>query len=120
MGEPVRYQVRTGREDRPVAGEDTSVITIPDGVYLDAGGERVLVLRRLGRLLRQVSEMHARDVGMRLHHAEWVITGDPGVVEATVVHDCARCRAGADQALAWLREHPGGELLVGTLYWAAP
>ncbi len=38
---------------------------------------------------------------------DWLITTDPAQVEAfQPAHDCPACRAGNDQALAHLREHP--------------
>jgi hypothetical protein len=68
-----------------------------------------------------VSERLAANIGERLHHADWTVTGDPGQVRTLgLMHDCASCRAGVDQALAFLRENPGGEVAVGQLWWAKP
>jgi hypothetical protein len=117
---PNVYRVRTLREDRPVDGSDSCVADLPDGLYVRLPGqEPMLDLRILGRVLRQLSEQQAERLGTLLHHAEWVITSDPAVVEQRVLHDeaCAQCRADADQALAHLAA-VGGPLLVGTLYWA--
>jgi hypothetical protein len=58
-------------------------------------------------------------MGEVLHHAEWTITSDPEQVRTLgLMHDCATCRAGTDQALAFLRDTPDGEVAVGQLWWA--
>jgi hypothetical protein len=33
------------------------------------------------------------------------------------MHDCASCRAGVDQALAFLRDNPDSEVAVGQMWW---
>jgi hypothetical protein len=115
------FQVRTSAEDRPVAGADSCIMTVPDGVLLPSpSGEPAVNVRALGRVLRQTSEELAASIGEVLHHATWQITKDPQVVEEVGMHgrpDCGRCRAGVDQALAHLANN-GAELLVGVLYWA--
>lgn len=118
MSSPVKLCVMTRAEGEP-AGFDSAIILVPARWYLIAGGERALVAQLAGRDLRQVSERLAASLGERLHHAEWTITTDPGEVTTLgLIHDCAACRAGVDQALAFLREHPGGEVAVGQLWWA--
>lgn len=119
-GQGIVYRVATGREDRPVAGTDSCIASVPPGVYVDLGDGPVIDVQRLGRVLRALSEKSATDLGEELHHAVWVITGDPEVVESKGMHDpeCGHCRSGVDQALGHLAAHPGAELLVGTLYWA--
>lgn len=116
------YTVRTLAERRPVTGSDSMISTMPEALYVPiAGGPPALNVSALGRLLRQISEYGAANCGQVLHHADWVITDDPAVVEERGMHgsDCARCRASTDQALAFLADHKRA-LLVGILYWAAP
>lgn len=116
------YHVRTTVEHRPVSGADSAIVSVPEGLYVKVGnGPPALDIRALGRMLREVSEVFARDIGETLHHADWTITGDPAMVEEVGMHgrpDCMRCRSSVDQALAYLAEAEGRTLLVGALYWA--
>ncbi len=114
------YRVHTILGRHPIIGSDSCIAVVPDEWYVRVPGqEPMLDLRRLGRDLRNLSEQSAARIGERLHHAEWVITSDPAVVERRGMHDtdCARCRADVDQALARLAE-VDDPLLVGILYWA--
>lgn len=105
--------------DQPSGGLDSCIITAPEQTYtVTEAGLWLLHLRPLNRLLRDVSEAAAENIGERLHHADWVLTADPAVIRAVNVHDCPSCRAGVDQALAALTEHPTVPLLAGVLYWA--
>jgi hypothetical protein len=120
---PPRYFVRTIREQRPPVGSDSCIATVPPGVYARVGdGAPALDVPVLGKVLRKLSEEMAANIGERLHHAEWVITDDPAVVEEIGMHgrpDCGKCRGSVDQALARLADRRQ-ELLVGVLYWAEP
>lgn len=103
-----------------VAGFDSIIALAPEDLYKEIEGNRVLVMKRLATLLRQLSEEAAQNLNERLHHADWVITSDPEVVRTKgLAHDCAPCRAGVDQATAYLRVNPNAEILVGMLYWAS-
>lgn len=62
-------------------------------------------------LLIETARQYLGTIGklMRLEdlHADFLITDDPADVERfQPAHDCAHCRAGNDQAMAHLREHP--------------
>lgn len=49
---------------------------------------------------------------------EWTFTSDPDEVEAfQPAHDCAVCRAGNDQAHAFLTEHPERVMALGNLHY---
>ena len=50
---------------------------------------------------------------------DWLITNDWREVEINQpAHDCPTCRAGNDQAVAFLKEHPDRQLALGNLrYW---
>lgn len=114
----VVFVVRTGRDDRPVTGFDSMIAGLPPELQQFAASE-VYPVQTLGVLLRQLSEMGAAGLGETLHHADWVVTTDPHVVEEKgMLHGCPSCRAGTDQALTRLRQYPHQPLLVGLLYWA--
>lgn len=123
MRSPV-FQVRTTADDRPVAGADSCIAGVPDTVYLERDVPELsagtLNVALLGRMLRQLSHDMATNIGEMLHHADWVITDEPQVVEEVGMHgrpDCGRCRSSVDQALAVLADKRE-PLLVGVLYWA--
>ena len=110
----------TGDTTGDPAGYDSVIARVDDTWYMTTGAERALNTGAVGRMLRRISEQSAAGVGERLHHACWVLTSNPEEVQTLgLMHDCATCRAGVDQALAYLRETPGGEIAVGQLYWAA-
>jgi hypothetical protein len=112
-------RVHTGREHREISGMDTAIAVMPDEFYVDVEGERTLVIQPFMRMLSKLSEKLARDIDEELHHAEWLITTDPSVVQAKgSMHDCDECRTGVRKALRSLRVYPNKELLVGALYWA--
>ena len=119
-GGPLKLRLATRAEGKP-AGFDSAIIVVPDRWYATVAGERVFLAQLASRDLREVSERCAASIGEILHHAEWVITGDPAQVTTLgLMHDCASCRAGVDQATAYLRDNPGGEVAVGQLWWAGP
>jgi hypothetical protein len=106
------------------AGFDSIIVPVPEGWYADVatadGTRRALVPQVAGWDMLKLSRDGAAGVDEILHHADWVITADPDQVETLgMTHGCPDCREGTDRALAWLREHPGGEVAIGTLYWAA-
>jgi hypothetical protein len=114
----LKLVIRTRAEGRP-AGADTAIVKVPPRWYGTLDGQRMLVAALAGRDLRVLSEGLAADIGEKLHHAEWTLTSDPEQVRVLgLVHDCAACRAGVNQALAFLAENPDGELAVGRLWWA--
>jgi len=116
----VLFVVATGREDRPVTGFDSMIAGLPPALVRFAAQETYPVWL-LEKTLRRLSEMGASGLGETLHHADWVITTDPQVVEEKgMTHGCPSCRSGTDLALASLRDHPDQPLLVGLLYWAGP
>ena len=116
---PLKLSVRTEAEGDP-AGFDSAITSVPKRWYVTVDGKRAFLAQLAGGDLRGISERLAADIGEKLHHAEWVITGDPAEVRTLgLMHNCASCRAGVDQGLTFLREHPDGELAVGQLWWAA-
>jgi hypothetical protein len=118
MSDSLKLSVTGSAEGEP-AGYDSTIIKVPAHWYATIGGERVFLATPVGRELRKGSAGIAAGMGERLHHVEWTITGDPDEVSTLgLMHDCPTCRAGVDQALAFLRENPGGEVAVGQLWWA--
>lgn len=113
------FTVMTKLNSQPVSGYDSMILPAPAQVWQEFNGKQMIETRRLSQLLKIISFQAAARMQEWLHHAEWVITKDPAVVETKgMIHDCLTCRAGTDQALAALREFPDRHLLVGTLYWA--
>ncbi len=114
----MKFVIATARQRRPVAGLDSMIGVPPD--WLQACHSRgILPAGPVSKLLRTMSEQAAAGLGETLHHADWVITADLGKIEAIgMAHDCLRCRAATDQALAHLSANPGKPLLAGVLYWA--
>lgn len=119
MSSSFKLSIVTGATGDP-AGSDSALIAVPGYMYATVKGVRVFLAQRAARELRMISENFAARAGERLHHAEWSVTRDPEQVKASMVHDCVRCQAGVDQALALLREHPHAEVAVGRLWWASP
>jgi hypothetical protein len=100
------------------AAEDSMMTTVPDSWYTTGPAGRVLDLAVARVGLRRLSVRGGLRIGEILHHAVWVITGDPAAL-AEVGHPghCATCLSSMDQAAAYLRDHPGREVAAGTLYW---
>jgi len=118
---PIVYRVHTRSGHLPVSNAESCIVSVPPGLYVHvAGGPPAVNVAALGKLIREVSEACTASVRSVLHHADWVITSDPAVVEERGMHGnpgCVTCRAGVDQALAHLADQRR-ELLVGVLYWA--
>lgn len=120
MGNHNVFRINTELGDRQVIGHDSCIVAVPDELYTQLDGPAVLEVTRLGIELRRLSEDQARNIGQLLHHADWVITADPAVVErlGMTEADCDRCRTSVEKTLAFLAEHEGREVLIGMLYWA--
>ncbi len=113
-----------GMDGREVDGHDQTIIAVPDEVLVRGRDGRLSIVdvRVLNQVVRDVSVQGAENLGVELHHAEWILTDDAAVVEKRGMaghQQCAAHRAAVDQVLAHLAEH-GQPLLVGTLFWAAP
>jgi hypothetical protein len=116
----LKIRVGTRAEGEPT-GFDSAITSVPGRWYITVNRQQAFLAQLAGRDLRAISERLAANISETLHHAVWTITGDPAEVTTLgLMHDCAPCRAGVDQALAFLRDNPGGELAVGQLWWAKP
>jgi hypothetical protein len=113
-----RYRV-AGKDTMgwPVGGWDSTVGTVPDDVptaWPDLDD-------RLAVLLAEYTQVSARALGHPLHHAEWVLTGDPGLVAQVARHpdhpDCFACARAAVFAPAYMAG-TGRPVLLGVIYWA--
>ena len=118
MSGSLKLSITTRAQGEP-SGFDSAIVRAVPGWYAVVDGERAFLAHLAGRDLREVSEHLAAGLGEKLHHAEWTVTGDPAEVKTLgLMHDCAACRAGVDQALTLLRNDPDAELAVGQLWWA--
>jgi hypothetical protein len=114
-------KLTVGGSKRAIVGLDTTILVLPDEAWVDVAGTRALAIQPLGRFLLRLAEHQAADLGEALHHADFVVTRSSATVESRgAVHDCDECRAAVRAALRLLREEPERDLVVGTLYWAAP
>lgn len=96
--------------------EDVVAIVIPEGVD-DLPEERLNALA-YWQLMGQYAG-GGRPRTLLVESMEWLVTGDWEDVERfQPAHDCAACRAGNDQAVAFLKEHPDRRIAMGNLkYW---
>jgi len=102
------------------SGFDSTVITVPDGAYVQAGSIRSLNVMAAKAVLTQATTNSCVLADEKLHHAEWIFTRDPAQVRTLGLGDgCEDCRAGVASALAYLATHPDREVAVGQLWWAA-
>ena len=97
--------------------DDFIVLGLPPGTSPDEPG----ILDKLDRMsertvIDQYKGKRPRAIVMR--ETEWLITSDWREVERfQPAHDCATCRAGNDQAIAFLKEHPERRLALGNLHY---
>ena len=118
QGAPVPAEVQlTIWNDHPglpeAGGSDSCIIMIPPECYRQGR----LLLPATARALGEASGSAARRLGETLHHAEWTITGQPDTVRTLASRDCPACLASADQAVAYLAEHPAELVAVAQLWW---
>ncbi|MET0701696.1 MAG: hypothetical protein ABWY93_18755 [Mycobacterium sp.] len=115
----VGYLVETELDHRPIAGQDSMILVAPPGLFTNVGGFKAPNIPLVSLFVDAVSRDAALKMGEDLHHAEWVATTDPDLVQRIgMIHDCPTCSASTDQALALLRDMPEQHLLAGVLFWA--
>lgn len=87
-------------------------ITLDDPEHLEA-------LERLAQSNVMNQYKGRRPRAILMDKISWLITDDWEEVERfQPAHDCPTCRAGNDQAIAFLKEHPDRWLALGNLkYW---
>lgn len=103
-------------DDRPVI-DDFIVLGVPAGTSLDDPGIREKLDSMSERCI-VAQYRRRRPKALLLRESEWLITSDWRDVERfQPAHDCAQCRAGNDQAIAYLREFPEKRLALGNLHY---
>jgi hypothetical protein len=94
---------------------DFIILGLPDDADLDDPE----VIKKLDAMAhRSVMGQYKRGMpkAVLLEAIEWWMTSDWRDVEARQPdHDCPSCRAGNDQAIAYLKEHPTKRLALGNL-----
>lgn len=98
--------------------DDFIVLSIPPHVSLDDEGAVEQLERQADRtIVAQYRRRRPRAIIVR--ESEWLITSDWREVERfQPAHDCATCRAGNDQAIAFLKDHPDRRLALGNLHYS--
>lgn len=113
----IEFSVQTAQSmsGKKIIGMDTTIFVLPKAMML----EGVIVMNWVGQLARALSEKQAADLGEVVHHADFVVTTDPSVVQARgIMHDCDACRDALRKAHRTLRETPDWPLVIGSLYWS--
>lgn len=94
---------------------DFIILSVPDDADLTRPGVRDALDRLAHKnVMSQYKKRMPRAV--LLEAIQWWITSDWRDVEARQPdHDCASCRSGNDQAIAFLKEHPEKRLALGNI-----
>lgn len=94
--------------------EDYVVLLVPEHMALD--DERLLTMLNDQAQRTILAQYRRPPRALAIEPIDWLITSDPAEVERhQPAHDCATCRAGNDQARAFLAEHPDRHLALGNL-----
>jgi hypothetical protein len=93
---------------------DYIVLAVPDHVAHD---DPSLPERLTDEAQRNILAQYRRPPrALIIEPIDWLITSNPSDVERhQPAHDCPTCRAGNDQAQAFLAEHPDRYLALGNL-----
>lgn len=92
--------------------QDVIALVVPEHIT----GE--VPLEQLERLAHQAvaRQYVGRTVAITFMEITWLVTSDADEAERfQPAHDCAACRAGADQARAYLRENPERRIALGNI-----
>jgi len=118
--EDVTLTVLTDLHDRRITGGDSVIASVPDAMLVPVDGGHALDLSAARAVLRNVAELSAAAVNEPLHHADFVITSDPAVVEShgNMHPGCEECGAGVRAAKRMLRTDPTLRVIVGQCFWA--
>jgi len=103
-------------EEPPII-DDFIVLGVPDDASLE-DEDMVDKLERMAQRTILAQYTGQRPRALLLYATQWVITSDWEEVERfQPAHDCPACRAGNDQALAFLKEFPHKRLALGNLHY---
>lgn len=98
--------------------QDVFAAAVPEGYDPAVPADRERLIAALGPLSEAyvVRQYRVRPKAILMEPTDWLITRDPAEVERfQPAHDCVACRAGNDQCLAYLRDHPDGWVVLGNL-----
>lgn len=94
---------------------DFIILGVPDDVDLE-NPDVLATLDRLAHKSIMGQYRKGRPKAVLIEKIEWWMTSNWRDVEARQPdHDCASCRAGNDQAIALLKEHPEKRLALGNI-----
>lgn len=94
--------------------QDVFAMAVPEGVD-PADPDLVPKLEALARAY-VVRQYQVAPKALLFDTIDWLVTAEPADVEKfQPAHDCAACRAGNDQSLAFLRQNPGRYVALGNL-----
>lgn len=98
---------------------DVLALTLPPALR---GQPAIAVQAAVGRLAYASAYAQYRGnpalIGLEDFRSEALITTDPAAVEQfQPAHDCPACRAGNDQAMAHLREHPDEPVVLVNMHY---
>lgn len=96
--------------------EDFIVMVVPSGTYT----QDELIERLNEAAMRIVSQQYRtrQPRALMMGEIDWLITADVEAVRSfQLLHECPACRAGHDQALARVREHPDQAIAMANLHY---
>lgn len=93
---------------------DYIALAVPEGIALE--DPRLLDLLNTQAERTILAQYRRPPRALAIEPIDWLITSKPEDVERhQPAHDCATCRAGNDQARAFLAEHPDRFVALGNL-----
>ena len=98
--------------------QDVFAMVVPETFDPAQPEDRARLVAKLGPLAESyvARQYQKAPRALLFEKIDWLITQDPADVEKfQPAHDCAACRAGNDQSLAFLRENPGRWVALGNL-----
>lgn len=103
--------------DEPPIIDDFIVLGVPDDAMLD--DPKVMDKLEAAVNVTVANQYKGRPPrALLFRETQWLITSDWHDIEAfQPAHDCAACRAGNDQAIAFLKEFPNKRLAVGNIHY---
>lgn len=99
---------------------DVFAAAVPPNINPDDDNQREQLLTYLDGVARdwvwKQWPTGERPVEIEFAASEWLITSDPDKVELfQPAHDCAACRAGNDQCMAYLKANPGAWVAMANM-----
>lgn len=116
-GGDIAFNLLGGYPENMISGADTLIAPVPDGVWFKFQGKDYINMKRSNKQLRELADQSAARLGEKVHHARAIITSNRTTLrEQGILHDCARCRAAVDQAVAEI-DRNGTEFLILQMWW---